>query len=111
MEVLAMIENRVPGVGGDHAAKYETSSMLYLHPNTVNLNRLNDERYQDVGAPDQKKNWMGKEYDGHPCYGLGGIDPRRHASADVGRENTMRLIAFFSKWLEGKCDVPNEDRK
>ena len=46
-------------------------------------------------------NYMGDEYKGHPCYGLVGIDPRGHASSDVGRENTERLITFLEEWLAG----------
>ena len=108
MEVLAMIENRVPDVGGDHAAKFETSYMLYLHPQTVDMKRLNDEQYQDIGAPDQIINWMGKEYEGHPCYGLVGIDPRHHASSEIGRQNTERFITFLKQWLS---ETPQEKKE
>lgn len=99
MKVLALVENQAPGVGGDHASKFETSFMLYLHPDSVNLERLRAEPKDDVGGPDERRNWMGEEYAGHPCYGLVGIDPRGHASAEVGCRNTSDLITFFETWL------------
>jgi creatinine amidohydrolase/Fe(II)-dependent formamide hydrolase-like protein len=37
MDVLALIENQIPNGQGDHASKYETSFMLYLHPETVDM--------------------------------------------------------------------------
>ena len=97
MRVLCLVENQAPEVGGDHAATYETSSMLYLHPD---LTQLAGEPTDDVGGPDDRTNWMGDEYKDHPCYGIVGIDPRAYASADVGRENTERLIDFLAKWLD-----------
>lgn len=101
MKVLALVECEAPEVNGDHAAKFETSYMLYLHPKTVNMQRLDVEPRNDIGKPDERVNWMGDEYEGHPCYGLVGIDPRGHASSDVGRQNTERLITFLEKWLAG----------
>jgi len=102
MRVLALIEHEAPGVQGDHAALYETSSMLYLDPQTVDMHRLEQGSADDAGGPDQRKNWMGDEYKGHPCYGLVGIDPRGRASAEVGRVNTDALIDFLAEWLAGE---------
>lgn len=99
MRGLTLIENQVPGVGGDHAAKHETSSMLYLHPDLVDVERLHSGQQNDIGGPDEIINWMIDTPADHPCYGLVGIDPRAHASADVGRDNTERLIAFLEAWL------------
>ncbi len=104
VRVLALVENEVPGVDGDHAAKYETSSMLYLDPETVDMEALKGKPEDDIGGSDERIRWMGDEYRGHPCYGLSGIDPRGHASAEVGRENTERLIAFLIRWLEGEVE-------
>jgi creatinine amidohydrolase len=100
IRVLCLVENQAPGVGGDHAAKYETSSMLYLHPETVDMGQVAGPPTDDVGGPEQRTNWMGDEYAYHPCYGIVGIDPRKYASAEVGRENTERLIEHLAKWLE-----------
>ena len=75
MDVLSLIENQAPGVAGDHAAKYETSFMLYLCPELVDMERLRAGRQDDIAAADQVVNWMGEEFEGHPCYGLVGLDP------------------------------------
>lgn len=99
MRVLALVENQVPGIDGDHAAKYETSSMLYLDPTLVNLAPLAGKPADDIGGSDERINWMGAEYAGHPCYGLVGIDPRGYATAAVGQTNTERLLAFLNDWL------------
>jgi len=104
MRVLALVENQAPGVGGDHAAKYETSFMLHLHPDTVDMSALNGQPDDDIGGSDERVNWMGDECESHPCYGLVGIDPRRHASAGVGKENTESLILFLQQWLDGKIN-------
>ena len=40
MDVLSLIENQAPGVAGHHAAKYETSFMLYLCPELVDIKQL-----------------------------------------------------------------------
>ncbi len=42
---------------------------------------------------------MIEAYRGHPCYGLLGIDPRGHASTEVGQENTEGLLRFLAQWL------------
>jgi creatinine amidohydrolase len=101
MAVLALVENQAPGVSGDHAAKYETSYMMYLHPHTVDSDRLHAGPQEDYGGADEVINYMVPEYEGHPCYGLVGIDPRPHASAAIGRENTVHLLAFLEDWLAG----------
>jgi creatinine amidohydrolase len=100
MDVLSLIENQAPGVAGDHAAKYETSFMLYLCPDLVDPARLHAGRSDDIAAADQVVNWMGDAYRGHPCYGLVGLDPRAYASAAVGQENTERLLAYLAAWLD-----------
>ncbi len=101
MRVLAIVENEVDGVKGDHAAKYETSFMMYLHPRTVNLERIS-RRTDDIGGPEEVVNWMRGGNEDHPCYGIVGIDPRAHASEDVGREGVESLLAFFERWLAGE---------
>ncbi|MEZ4683256.1 MAG: creatininase family protein [Caldilineaceae bacterium] len=100
MRLLALVENQVPGVDGDHAAKYETSSMLYLDPPLVDMAALQGKPDNDIGGPEERINWMVDSYRGHPCYGLVGIDPRGHASAVVGEANTSALIAFLVDWLQ-----------
>ena len=99
MAVLALIENEVPGGAGDHAAKVETSYMLHLLPELVNMDRLCAGALDDLGGPDEVINWMLPKYEGHPCYGLVGIDPRAHASAEFGAAETERLLAFLTEWV------------
>ena len=53
-------------VGGDHAAKWETSYLWYLRPDCVDMSVY-------LNRPDE------------PLVGVGGIDPRREASVEVGR--------------------------
>ncbi|MDQ1301203.1 MAG: Creatinine amidohydrolase [Chloroflexota bacterium] len=99
LDILSLIENQAPGVAGDHAAKYETSSMLYLCPDLVDMARLRVGGWDDIAAADQVVNWMGDAYRGHPCYGLVGLDPRAYASVAVGQEHTERLLAHLAAWL------------
>jgi len=103
MDVLALIENEVPGGHGDHAAKYETSYMLHLLPELVDLDRLHAGPEDDLTGPDEVVNWMTPEYEDHANYGLVGIDPRAHASAEVGREETERLLDHLAAWVIGKA--------
>jgi creatinine amidohydrolase len=56
----------------DHAAKWETSNMMFFYPDLVDLSALGDGPL----APD-----------GKPPDGIIGLDPRKHASAEVGRRN------------------------
>ncbi|MGC9348861.1 MAG: creatininase family protein [Anaerolineae bacterium] len=99
MAVLTLIENEVPGGAGDHAAKAETSYMLYLLAELVDVDRLHAGPEDDLGGPDEIVNWMAPEYEGHPNYGLVGIDPRAHASAAFGKSETERLLAYLAAWV------------
>lgn len=56
----------------DHAAKWETSNMLFFYPDLVDLAALGPGPL----APDMK-----------PPDGIGGQDPRKFASTEVGRRN------------------------
>ncbi|MCU0519851.1 MAG: creatininase family protein, partial [Anaerolineae bacterium] len=100
MDVLALVENEAPGAAGDHAAKAETSYMLHLLPELVDMARLQTGRQDDLGGPNEAINWMGPEFAGHPNYGLVGIDPRAHASADAGRAYTEALLSHLAAWVE-----------
>jgi creatinine amidohydrolase len=111
MQVLALVENEVPSVAGDHAAKYETSAMLYLDPPLVNLETLKGKPDDDIGGPEERINWMKEEYQGHPCYGLVGIDPRGYASAAVGQANTETLIEFLVQWLDSTARQSAKETK
>jgi creatinine amidohydrolase len=103
MEILSIVENEAPGVGGDHAAHFETSYQMFLHPETVDLGELAGGPVgEETGGPDQRTNWMLDGYEEHPCYGIVGADPRKHASTELGREATERLIVHLGEWLDGK---------
>ncbi len=56
----------------DHAAKWETSNMMFLYPDLVDMSELGT----GLLAPDMK-----------PPHGIGGLDPRQHASVEAGRRN------------------------
>lgn len=56
------------GIRGDHAAKYETSDIMYLRPDLVHMDRLS------------------KDPDDFPK-GVSGEDPRTSASADVTKSH------------------------
>jgi creatinine amidohydrolase len=61
-----------PECGTDHAAKWETSNMMYFYPDLVDLSALGDGPLApDMKAPD----------------GIGGQDPRKYASAAAGARN------------------------
>jgi chemotaxis receptor (MCP) glutamine deamidase CheD len=56
----------------DHAAKWETSNMMFFYPDLVDMSELGAEPFN---------------LDMKPPFGIGGLDPREHASAEVGRRN------------------------
>jgi creatinine amidohydrolase len=61
-------------VGTDHAAKWETSNMMFFYPDRVDMSELPDESVK-------------MNLDMKPPYGIGGLDPRVHASAEAGEKN------------------------
>jgi len=64
--------SRGDGSNTDHAAKWETSNMMFLYPDLVDMSALgNGPLASDMKPPD----------------GIGGLDPRKHASLEVGRRN------------------------
>jgi creatinine amidohydrolase len=64
--------SRGPESNTDHAAKWETSNMMFFYPDLVDISALGDGPL----APSMK-----------PPDGIGGLDPRKHASAEAGRRN------------------------
>lgn len=66
----------------DHAAKWETSNMLFFHPDLVDLPALGTGPLAPgMQAPD----------------GIGGLDPRKHASVEVGRRNVELAAAAIGR--------------
>jgi creatinine amidohydrolase len=68
-----------PELPGDHAAANETSYMMHFFPDLVDLSRL-------PSAADVPELGIRRE-------GVGGIDPRREASADRGRRQIELLLS------------------
>jgi creatinine amidohydrolase len=66
----------------DHAAKWETSNMMFFYPNLVSLAELGEGLLKlDMSRPD----------------GIGGLDPRHHASAQVGARNVELAVEAIGR--------------
>ena len=80
----------------DHAAKWETSNMMFFYPHLVDLAELGDGPL----APDMA-----------PPAGIGGLDPREHASAAVGERNVeLASAAIGLKARELLESLPEDQR-
>ena len=81
----------------DHAAKWETSNMMFFYPETVDMSTLEG---QEIVL------------DMSPPHGIGGLDPREHASAEVGRRNAeLAAKAIGEKARELLQSLPEEHRE
>ena len=68
--------------GIDHAAKWETSNMMFFYPELVDISALGTGPLAlDMQPPD----------------GIGGLDPRLHASAKAGRSNVEYSVRVIGK--------------
>ncbi|MBM3498232.1 MAG: creatininase family protein [Armatimonadetes bacterium] len=85
-----------PESDSDHAAKWETSNMLFFYPDLVEMQALGDGPLApNMQAPD----------------GIGGLDPRVHASAEVGRRNAeLCAEAIGRKAQELLASLPEDQR-
>lgn len=91
-----MPEDASDECGGDHAAKWETSNMMFFYPDLVELAALGTKPL----APDMQ--WPD---------GIGGLDPREHASAEVGKKNVEHGVrAIGEKARELLQSLPEEHR-
>jgi creatinine amidohydrolase len=88
--------SRGPDSGTDHAAKWETSNMMFLYPNLVDMSTLGDGPL----APNMK-----------PPDGIGGQDPRKYASAEVGRRNIELAAQAIGKKAKELLESLPEDRR
>lgn len=80
----------------DHAAKWETSDMMFFYPGLVDLSELGTGPL----APKMK-----------PPDGIGGLDPRKHASTKVGEKNVdLAAEAIGKKAKELLESLPKEQR-
>jgi creatinine amidohydrolase len=85
-----------PESNSDHAAKWETSNMMFLYPELVDLTELGD-------GP--------LNLDMKPPSGIGGQDPRKHASARVGERNVeLAADALGRKARELLDSLPENQR-
>lgn len=94
LELLALRENHLPEVEGDHAAAGETSMMLDLRPDLVDLARAGT----PADGEAEKGNWIATPLE-HPLHGVMGRDPRRFASAAHGRRGNDLLVDAIAGWL------------
>jgi creatinine amidohydrolase/Fe(II)-dependent formamide hydrolase-like protein len=80
----------------DHAAKWETSNMVFFYPDLVDMAELGDEEIV---------------LDMSPPWGIGGEDPRTEASAKVGERNVeLAADAIGRKAQELLDSLPPENR-
>ncbi len=88
--------SRGPESGTDHAAKWETSNMMFFYPDLVDMSEL----------PDGEMN-----LDMKPPHGIGGQDPRKHASPEVGERNVeLAAEAIGKKAQELLASLPEDQR-
>lgn len=81
----------------DHAAKWETSNMMFLYPDLVDMSQLGKESFALDMSPPQ---------------GIGGLDPREHASAAVGERNVeLCAEALGDKAQELLNSLPADQRE
>lgn len=85
-----------PESNSDHAAKWETSNMMFFYPELVDMSELGE-------GP--------LNLDMKPPSGIGGFDPRKHASAKVGARNVeLAAEAIGRKAQELLNSLPEEHR-
>ena len=80
----------------DHAAKWETSNMMFFYPDRVDMAELGDQPMN---------------LDMKPPHGIGGLDPRKHASPEVGERNVeLAAEAIGRKARELLESLPPDQR-
>lgn len=83
--------------GSDHAAKWETSDMMFFYPDCVEMAALGD-------AP--------MNLDMKPPHGIGGLDPREHASAGTGERNVELCAESIARKARELLDsLPESERQ
>jgi len=97
LQVLSLCENRLKEICGDHAALAETSMMLDLHPEAVDLDCIGG-RAAAEGTVGYQNDWLDVPKD-HPCRGVSGPDPRL-ATPEHGRKINDALVAALAGWIQ-----------
>jgi creatinine amidohydrolase/Fe(II)-dependent formamide hydrolase-like protein len=80
----------------DHAAKWETSNMMFFYPELVDMSALGTGPL----APDMK-----------PPDGIGGLDPRIHASVETGRRNVELAAASIGRKAKELLEMLPENQQ
>ncbi len=106
MQVLALIERNADGIDvGCHGCMLETSIMLHLFPETVDMAEIEDNDLTDFAPIDTQHSWMEEDSQEHPCYGIVGIEPRQNSTANKGAFYTDRLMECLHAWLDGETQL------
>jgi creatinine amidohydrolase len=87
-----------PDVGMDHAAKWETSIMMALRPELVDMKRIEN--------VDRSKIESGKDLKMDGC-GISGLDPRIHASKEVGEKAIEKISTKIGEKAKELLDKVN----
>lgn len=96
MGMWEMTLSQGPESSSDHAAKWETSNMMFFYPGLVDMAELGE-------GP--------LNLDMKPPSGIGGQDPRKHASAKVGERNVeLAAEAIGRKARELLASLPENER-
>ena len=82
--------------GTDHAAKWETSNMMFFYPELVDVSELGE-------GP--------MNLDMKPPHGIGGLDPREHASREVGERNVELAAEAIGRKARELLESLPEDRR
>ncbi|PIX44430.1 MAG: hypothetical protein COZ05_06710 [Armatimonadetes bacterium CG_4_10_14_3_um_filter_59_10] len=80
----------------DHAAKWETSNMMFFYPDLVDMSQLGTGPL----TPNMK-----------PPDGIGGLDPREHASKEVGRRNVELCADAIGRKARELLESLPEDKR
>jgi len=80
----------------DHAAKWETSNRVFFYPDLVDLSELGEGPLNlDLKSPS----------------GIGGLDPREHASAQVGERNVELAAEALGRKAQALLASLPEDQR
>lgn len=80
----------------DHAAKWETSILMYLYPKLVDMRKLIGANSPD--APDNTRNIDEMNIPG-PLYGILGENPAKYASKKLGKETVDTIVNNIAYWV------------
>ena len=81
----------------DHAAKWETSILLYLRPDLVQMARL--EGADAPHVPDATRSLEEMNAPG-PLHGILGENPARYASRSLGEETVETIVDTLVSWVK-----------